>query len=240
MWTPNITLDWIRRKRNWASLTTEIGEELSYGYVILKSSNEEKDNKETVEIRYSFAHIERKIVSLLSDTQRLIYFIFKMTIYRELLEKHLEDTVSSYIGKTVMLWTCEQFPPSHKFWDNDDDAIIRILTHLFERLHQGFQRGFLAYYFIPKINVIGHLPVHVIKKLTNKLEAIKNDVGKFIPRGTHNVVTTAESSLNLINTHKTLFHRLVTRQYNIPDVYKLLSERPDIFLPYFEQIGLRM
>jgi len=236
LWTPNITLNWVRRERNWTSLTTEIEEELSYGCIILKPSNEQKNNKETVEIRYSFAHLERKIVSLQSDTQKLVYLIFKATIYQELLEKHLEDIVSSYIGKTIMLWTCEQFPPSHRFWDNDDSAIMRILTYLFDKLYQGFRRGFLAYYFIPKINVIGHLPNHVVRKLTNKLEVIRQDVRKFVPRDTHRIVTAAEFSLNLINTYKTLFNRLVTRQYHSPDVYKLISERPDIFLPYFHQI----
>ena len=196
-WTPNVTTNWIQRSRNWTDLIGQLSNELRYSYVILKTSNEEKGNNETIELRYSFAHIERKIVELQSDTQRMIFTIFKSIIYQYLLTNELEDIVSSYIAKTTMLWTCEKYPPNDPFWSNDNASILRILKYLITELHQNFDRGFLPYYFIPEINLLGHLPSGIVRKLTSILYNMKHNIEDYLPRHSHEVLDLSELVLSV-------------------------------------------
>ena len=228
MWTPDVTIRWMRRSRNWTNLIGQLDEELRHSYVIFKTSNEEKHNQETNELRYSFAHLERAIVQLQNPTQRLIYTIFKTLIYRELLIGDLEDTMSSYIGKTVMLWICEQHPPSDPIWDNDDRSILNVINILFRELHKAFKTGFLPYFFIPEINVIGHISSDIKGAALNKLTLLVNDIERFLPPHTQSVLMICETGLNIVNKYCPVFTKVVQGNLNNAEVFGVLSKRPDL------------
>lgn len=228
MWTPDVTIRWMRRPRNWTNLIAQLDEELRHSYVIFKTSNEEKNNSETNELRYSFAHLERAIVRLQNPTQRLIYAIFKTLIYRELLIGDLEDTMSSYIGKTVMLWLCDQHPPSDPLWDNDDHSILRVLHILFGEIQKAFSTGFLPYYFIPEINVIGHISSGVKGAALRKLQLLVNDIEGYLPLHTQSVLEICEPVLNLANKYCPVFVDVVAGKLHSPEVFGVLSKRPDL------------
>jgi len=80
-YTSDYIKKWSKRKRIWPDLN-DLKEELSNSYVIAKPSKEEKSNGRTREFRYSFGHIERKIISLQSIEQRLAYYVTKIIFYQ--------------------------------------------------------------------------------------------------------------------------------------------------------------
>jgi len=79
-WMSNYTKIWMKRKRLWPRLEL-LTSELNTSYIITKPSYEQKNNKLTRELRYSFSHIERKIISMQSNEQRVVYFISKTIFY---------------------------------------------------------------------------------------------------------------------------------------------------------------
>ena len=166
----------------------------------------------------------------------MIFTIFKSIIYQYLLTNAFEDIVSSYIGKTIMLWTCEKYPPNDPFWSDDDAFILRILKYLITDLHQSFQKGSLPYYFIPEINLLGHLPSEIVRKLTNTLYKMKQNVEDYLPRHSQEVLDLSVSSLNALNKWAPLYYSVLVNGIGSPEMY-LLLERPDIvskFSKYLE------
>ena len=103
-WMSTYIKRWTKRKRLWPSLET-LASELNTSFIIAKPSAEEKNNKLTKELRYSFSHIERKIISMQSNEQRVVYFISKTIFYGSL--KPLDpEKVQSFLLKNTMLWFC--------------------------------------------------------------------------------------------------------------------------------------
>ena len=245
MWTPQVIIPWMKRKRNWTALIGQLKDELSYGYVILKTSHEQKNNEATVECQYSFAYIERKIVSLQSGNQRLVYFIFKSIIYKHLIAGELDDQLSSYISKTTMLWACDRYPPDDPFWalGVNKGSIFRVLSYLFADLLSKFREGVVPYYFIPQINIIEDIPMGVRKGVTAKLELIKNNVEFYMPKCTREVREIAESAL-LYAARANNFLQSIEATTNDGGkdfvknlkVLSLIQERPDLFLPILDEL----
>ena len=78
------------------------------------------------------------------------------------------DNITSYIAKTVMLWTCEKYPPDDTMWNEDLNSTVNVLRNLFKALHNALKESFLPYYFIPEINIIEHIPEHPIAEVLSK------------------------------------------------------------------------
>jgi len=178
-WTPKIVREWVKRPRSWPP-TSALKDVLNEGYVISKPSSMEKHNIETTEFRYSFAHIERRIIALQSPTQRLVYLIFKSLLYRWIIPVD-RNVTSSYIAKSTMLWTCQEYPPTHKLWDDDNLSIKYAVKVLFRRLSASFKLGKLSYYFVPSINIIENYHITTKHNIVLRIETILGDFQSAIP-----------------------------------------------------------
>ena len=179
-WNPVFVEEWRNRKRKWPT-ETAIDELLAQGgYLIAKPSVSEKYNEETTEMRYAFAHIERQLVQMRSKHQNFVYMIFKimLTKWVKPIEK---DQLSSFIGKTVMFWTCEEYPPEMELWDPGYDSLIIVLRRLFSKLSEAFRDGYLPYFFNEKVNVIESVSSGNRAKVIQRIDEILNDIGTYLP-----------------------------------------------------------
>ena len=171
-WKPRVLTQWENRNRKWPSNVKEIigdGE----GFLIAKTSAAERNNNKTTEFRYSFAHVERKLITMHSHTQRLVYMLFKSIIYKWILPIDPGDHLTSYVGKTIMLWTCEQNPPSdHTFWIKTRAGLKRSVIHLLSELARNCRERFMRYFFIPEINVLENIETVILDAVVEKIDDI--------------------------------------------------------------------
>ena len=133
-----------------------------------------------MDFRYTFSHIERELMSMFSQQQMLVYFLFKSMFYKHV--KTLKpDVIQSYCCKTVILWTCKKFDPGNPFWNENWKSTIQAFAYLFKELLVTFELVTLQHYFIQLINVIDNIPKGLQKILTQKIEAVILDIYDFIP-----------------------------------------------------------
>eukprot|EP00111_Clytia_hemisphaerica_P018800 TCONS_00055581-protein len=161
----------LKRWRNTSIPVHSLVQELNVGYIIAKPSNKDRNDLNSTEFRYSFAHIERKLIKLQSIEQRKVYLIFKSLLYSDL--KPIDpDNISSYICKCTMFWFIEKHGSS---WNNDPDSMLEALKQLLRNLLEYFERKFMPYYFVPQINVLAHLSNQTTNKVAEKLKLIVKD-----------------------------------------------------------------
>ena len=142
---------------------------LDHLYIVAKSSNEEKFNKNTTEWSYSFCHIENYIFTdVFTDTQTLIYLISK-SIYKKHIQPLDNNLLTSYLMKTISLWRFENEEFSQDDWFNDT-KILTQTRHLFKDLKRFLKKGFLPSYFIPKLNLIEGMDKKLIKDVIDVVE----------------------------------------------------------------------
>lgn len=221
-WASPFLVSYRKRSRNWPPMK-ELESELNVSYIITKTSNEERDNPDSTEFRYSFASLERKLVSLQSETQRKIYLILKSIVYKYIKPIHPEK-ISSFIAKNIMLWTCEQYPPEHSLWDKDAQSIVKSLQYLFGKLYQMFASKFMPYIFIPTINVLEHLSPDTKQKVAKKLQEISLSPLKYIPREAEKVTGILQNLLNAVHHIED-----IAAEVTVFGPTVLLVRRPDLF-----------
>ena len=192
-WWPEAAQEWLNRRRNWPS-KEDVKKLSSHCFIIPKPLTQhqiefpvdEKSARNAMDFRYTFSHIERELMSMFSEQQMLVYFLFKSIFYKHL--KTLKpDVIQSYCCKTVMLWTCEKFDPGSSFWDENLKSTIQAVVYLFKELLVAFQQGTLQHYFIQQINVIDNIPKGLQKTLTQKIEAVILDIYDFIPQNVRDI-----------------------------------------------------
>lgn len=224
-WVPTILQQWIQRRKNWPPLHL-ISDEIKFAYLIAKPSKEEKANVDTTEMRYSFAHIERKLVSLQSYTQRLVYLIFKSTFYKWV-QPIDPDSLSSFLSKTVMFWLSERYPPESRYWKADRHSITRILTQLFKELYTSFQNKFLPYYFNLNMNILQNIPALTHRKARIILLRISKNVQHYVPKANDCVLDVIHKWNRLFLNAKD-FVNIVKRD----GLSALATERPDLLFDF--------
>ena len=142
---------------------------LDHLYIVAKSSNEEKFNKNTTEWSYSFCHIENYIFTdVFTDTQTLIYLISK-SIFKKHIQPLDNNLLTSYLMKTISLWRFENEEFSQDDWFKDT-KILTQTRHLFKDLKRSLEKGFLPSYFIPKLNLIEGMDKKLIKDVIDVVE----------------------------------------------------------------------
>lgn len=198
-WKPLLVERWENRSRNWP-FNMDFSRKLNEGYLIAKPSLLERNKINSTMFRYSFAHLERKIVRLQSPTQRLVYLIFKSMIYRWIIPIDSE-TLSSYIGKTIMFWTCEKYPPHHVLWGDSTKSIIEAVKYLFKQLLNVFEKGYLQYYFVPKINVIANVKKESVKKVKETIRMVLSDIEGSMPKNVEGVSNVLDKARNMLYIH---------------------------------------
>ena len=190
-WWPEVAHEWRKRNRSWPKRRIIEGLTLC-SYIIPKPFNrtdgilDDAQNIDILDFRYTFSHIERKLILLLSDQQHFVYFIFKSTFYKHI-KSISPETIQSYSAKTVMLWICEKFPPDNPFWGDDWESTIDAVVYLFEELLHHFRSGHLEHYFIQHINVIDNIPLKLNQKISEKLDILINNIDQYIPQNLHEV-----------------------------------------------------
>ena len=214
-WIPDVTNKWLSRHRHKWPPIKMLHDQLKYSYVIAKPSCTEKNNENTIEFRYSFAHIERRIFTLMSDTQRLIYFIFKSMFYKWIIPIDQEN-IGSYIAKTIMLWIVEEYPPQHVLWKQDLTNIINVIRILFRRLVKHCQRNYLPYFFETEINVFDCMPIKTIELIERNADRIEKHIEIYIPKNIRAIKTLADEVV--------LIFKVVKSYVKDIDVFRRLME----------------
>ena len=201
-WWPEVAREWIFRKRKWPDASV-IGDLTKCSYLITKSYDDPGSEKGTTELRYSFAYVEKELISRRSSNQAYTYLIFKSMFYKWI--KPIDpEQISSFIAKTIMFWVCEKYPPDCWIWQKDSCAFA--LTHLFLKLLSTLENEHLPYYFIPSINVIEKVNHNARAKIISKVKEIVLDIEMFIPDNVVEVIEVSRDMINLINALKTLEH----------------------------------
>ena len=143
-------------------------------FIITKPTHDEDFYYDTNELRYSFSHVETRLVEMPSRYQNMTILSSNMTmIYKWLsIIDGEENEIKSFLGKTVMFWVCEANSKEDKtFWKEDYESLLDVLRHLFTEMSKYFVVGFMPYYFIPKINVTESIPVATRDKVILKIQA---------------------------------------------------------------------
>ena len=171
---------WRRRQRLWPDLNL-LSKELNISYLIAKTSRKEKTNRNTTEFKYSFTHIEHKIMSLLSQNQRTVFYTAK-TMFKHWIKPYSDVYFPSFLVKNTMFWICEQSPPDDHLWHfESDEDFLSALRYFFTRLMGYLRSGFLPYYFITEVNLIEGIPEHVSRDALTTLERLTVDVRNHLP-----------------------------------------------------------
>ena len=195
-WWPDIAREWVFRKRNWPNKTF-VNEFTKTAYLITKSSVEPNLEKDVTELRYSFSHLERELVSRRSADQNYIYLIFKSMFYKWI--KPIDsDIIYSFFAKTVMFWACEEFSPDQKIWQKD--SCIHALNYLFRELLSALEKSHLPYYFIPSINVIEKIPGNLRIKMISIVKDIVCVTEMFVPANVNEVIVVSQEMLSMVKS----------------------------------------
>lgn len=225
-WWPSVAQEWVTRHRKWPKKDV-IAELTQHGFMITKSSDEEMENDDTIENRYSFSHVEIQLTEKYSRQQKLVYLVFKSMIYRWL--KPIDpDRVSSFLGKTIMCWMVEENPPEDSYWDEDDETLLFIVRTMFQRLLDALLKGILQYYFIPSINIIEKMPQQLKMNLIDKVMEILEDTESYLPENIEAVIEFAEFFRDAAKkTHsfaEEYFQKDIKAFLDKPKLYKLIVE----------------
>ena len=195
-WWPDIAREWVFRKRNWPNKTF-VNEFTKTAYLITKSSVEPNLEKDVTELRYSFSHLERELVSRRSADQNYIYLIFKSMFYKWI--KPIDsDIISSLFAKTIMFWVCEELPPDNKIWQKC--SCIDAINHLFRELLSALEKSHLPYYFIPSINVIEKVTENVRIKMIPIVKDIVCVTEMFVPANVNEVIVVSQEMLSMVKS----------------------------------------
>ena len=228
-WWPEIASEWKMRKRNWPD-NENLKDLTKESFIITKPTYDEDFVFDSKEMRYSFSHVERKLVRMRSRFQNMTYLIFKCMIYKWLSPTITKDNgVKSFLGKTVMFWVCEAKHKDDKtFWKEDYQSLLIVLRHLFAELLSYFETGFMPYYFIPKINVIQSISVEVQKETIQKIRSILQNIEDHLP-GQSEI---EEWSLEMINFTKSFLEAVVDADNR--NWVSIFLRNPDIVLQYID------
>lgn len=216
----NIYEELLKRWQNTSIPVQSLTQELNIGYIIAKPSNEDRNDLSSTGFRYSFAHIERKLIQLQSPEKRKVYLIFKSLLYSEL--KPIDpDHLSSYICKCTMFWFIE----SHGSWSNEPTVILKVLENLLRNLLEYFERKFMPYYFVPQINVLSHLSNQTIDKVIKKLKIILEQPQAYLKRS--QIEKAGKFLQDFISSTNIVKNLIKEIKENGP--YMFFLERPDLY-----------
>lgn len=232
-WWPEVAKEWVTRKRNWPDYAT-VKKLTRVGYIITKPSDDNKFNIETTELRYSFANVERELVNMRSDQQNIIYLLFKSMVYKHL--KPLDkENIHSFIGKTVMFWTCEEHGMDDPVWKSDHQSTICTVTYLFKKLLKYIEEDdHLPYYFIPSINVIEKMTDGLKRNVVSKIKLILSDVCRYVPDNIEEVTEASEEMVKMMESASELMTAI--RQSN----FLIFLRRPDLVDQAMEVYGEKL
>ena len=145
-WWPTITTEWKKRKQNCLNnenVINNLTKEVRIN--IAKPIIGDKCNKQKIELRYSFSHVEWQLVYIRSSHDKMIYLLFKAMIYKWLTPIQ-PNQIKSFCGETVMFWVCEaNYKNDGTFWKEVFKSKLKVLCELFHRMMKYFECYFMPY-----------------------------------------------------------------------------------------------
>ena len=226
-WWPKVADEWENRDRSWPD-DSIIKKLTSCCYMIpkpLKRTDDDEHDSDLLDFRYTFSHIERELISLLSNQQHLVYFIFKSTFYKHI-KSISPERIQSYSAKTVMLWVCEKFPPNSAFWGDDWQSTIDAIIYLLNKLLHHFQNGYLEHYFIRQINVIDNIPLEIKPKILEKLHELIMNIDQYIPQNLCEVFEFGELLRQFFGTGEEITDVLLNKN----QIWRFMLIRPKLLI----------
>ena len=121
-----------------------------------------------------------------------------------------------------MLWVSEEYPSEDSLWLDDGNSIA--LKLLLKRLFSYFKDNYMPYYFIPSINILERVPVHISHKVVNLLSKIMIEPTNYLVRSKLKLV-----QKYLYSTYNTLMSVKELTELKSVDIFKMYFERPDLF-----------
>ena len=175
---PSIGHEWKTRDRKWTE--PELIETIIQNgcHLVPKTSPGGDVRKEW---RYSFSLAEILLSKHRSSPQKQAYALFKILFYRYLKGIKSQDPAGrglySYLGKTVMMWACETYPPEHPIWMSITSSVDMLL----EKLQKHLECKHLKNYFLEGINLMEGLSSDVVKEAIKTIKEIRQNLMCYIP-----------------------------------------------------------
>ncbi|XP_052819428.1 uncharacterized protein LOC128245342 [Mya arenaria] len=140
--------EWINRPRHhhWPSsdLISEVSELQAQMVPVGCKSSEHKD----IEWRVCFIFSEQKLTDSWNGKQYKVYILLKLLTKSQL--KPINDVISSYLLKNIMLWFTEQNPTQIFKKQHLFQNVISCLRNLKDAIHANY----LPYYMVPSRNLL--------------------------------------------------------------------------------------
>ena len=175
---PSVGAEWKERKRKWPD-AEQIDAILKHGCHLVPKSSPGGDI--TKEWRFSFSQAEILLTEMQSPSQRNCYALFKILFYKYLKPIKPQDPqgngLFSYLCKTVMMWFCEDHPPSNEIWNNLTICIDKLL----EELQYHLRHKHLKNYFIVDINLMGQLSDDVVQRAVDMITDMRLHLLFYVP-----------------------------------------------------------
>jgi len=179
MFWPSVAADWKTRDRMWPEQSV-VDKIVRKGVHLVGKAF----CHENMDWRLSFSVAEIDLASLWSPPQHFVYFVFKALFYkfiRPLSRENMDDSLStlspgkhyltSYMAKTIMMWTSESVDQS---WWREDNA-GECLTVLLLALQSAFEARTLHHYFVSSVNLLEEHPSVLVSRVIDTIDSLLAD-----------------------------------------------------------------
>ena len=150
---PDIAREWKGRCRAWPSKQV-IEEIVARGCHIVPKPFYGQQRNEILDWRWSFSFAEMMLANTRTNEMDLSYLVLKSMFYRYIKPvEYNNETLTSYLIKTVMLWQCEENDAT--WWS--ERSVVNCISVLLEKLKESLYNKHLRHYFIRDINLLDNV-----------------------------------------------------------------------------------
>ena len=150
---PYIAGEWVNRGRLWPNKPLVKKIVMKGCHVVPKPCYGVKSN-DLLDWRWSFSLAEIILANARTKEMDLSYLVLKSIFYRYLKPvEYNDETLTSYLIKTVMLWQCEE---NYENWWSER-TIVSCISVLMNKLKESFYNKHLPHYFIRDINLFDNI-----------------------------------------------------------------------------------
>ena len=126
--------------------------------------------------RLSFSRAEVTLLNSWTPVQQIIYHMLRLVLKREVLSEIKDNEpylpkLSNYNIKTLMLWECEQKPPS---WWLTESSLVKLCSLLLHKLSDWVADKQCQHYFISKCNLLDDFSDESSQTFCNKVRSLAN------------------------------------------------------------------
>lgn len=259
-WWPDLYEEFKNRDRNWPEKII-MDDLLISCNVIAKPSEEEMENSETSEFRYSFAHLERALCMMRSRWQTFVYLVFKVLFVKHLkplsidveeqvilgasaivdsnIDHQSRQKLTSFLCKNIMLWICERFDPHDQaMWIEESfEGLTHALENLFKLMVGYFKAGYMPYYFDPEINLIANLSGELQGLVVQEAEELLSDLPQFLYFDMEREFAVCRELTKIVESISKVLEEIRDKDY-----IRIIRNNPELLpdiIAYFSQHSLK-